>query len=217
VGKSARQQYAPGSRPWWRGFGVVFDRDMEISSSLMASAVLTKDQENKRLAYRLALVALVFAGFGFGMVPLYDVICKLTGVNGRTNVMAVAADKNTQVDTSRWVNVEFLSHSMPGVGLAFAPEQFTMRVHPGAIVHINYVVKNETTQVFVGQAIPSVTPASAAMHFQKIECFCFTQQTFQPGEVRTMPVVFVINPELNRDLGTVTLSYTFFEAVKAGV
>jgi cytochrome c oxidase assembly protein subunit 11 len=165
----------------------------------------------------LALVALVFAGFGFGMVPLYDVICKLTGLNGRTNVMAVAADKNTQVDTSRWVNVEFLSHSMPGVGLAFAPEQFSMRVHPGAIVHINYVVKNETKQVFVGQAIPSVTPAAAAMHFQKIECFCFTQQTFQPGEVRTMPVVFVINPELNRDLGTVTLSYTFFEAVKAGV
>ena len=167
------------------------------------------------MAWRLVLVAVFFSGFGFALVPLYDVICRLTGLNGRTNAVAIVPSQNTQIDTSRWVTVEFLTHTMPGVGLSFAPEQFSMRVHPGEIIHTNYVVKNPDAEVFVGQAVPSVTPAVAAPYFQKIECFCFNQQTFQPGEVRTMPVVFVINPEMSRDLGTVTLSYTFFEAPKA--
>jgi cytochrome c oxidase assembly protein subunit 11 len=190
---------------------------MEVPAALNAQALFARAQDNKRLALRLTLVALFFAGFGFAMVPLYDVICKLTGINGRTNAVAAVVDKNTQVDTSRWVTVEFLSHAMPGVGLQFAPEQFSMRVHPGALVHTNYVVKNQTNGVFVGQAVPSVTPAVAAQYLQKIECFCFNQQTFQPGETRTMPVVFVVSPELGRDFGTVTLSYTFFEAVKARI
>jgi cytochrome c oxidase assembly protein subunit 11 len=89
-----------------------------------------------------------------------------------------------------------------------------MKVHPGEVIHTNYVVKNNGIETFVGQAIPSVTPAVSAPYFEKIECFCFNQQTFKPGEVRTMPVVFVINPEMSRDLGTITLSYTFFEAPK---
>ena len=92
-----------------------------------------------------------------------------------------------------------------------------MRVHPGEIVHTTYTVKNWTSEAFVGQAVPSVTPAVAASYLEKIECFCFNQQTFQAGESRTMPVVFVVNPDLGRDLGTLTLSYTFFEAPKAPV
>lgn len=187
---------------------------MEIPSAVSAVPATALQQSNRKMAWRLLLVAVFFAGFGFALVPLYDVICRLTGLNGRTNAVAAVQSKNTQVDTSRWVNVEFLSHTMPGVGLDFTPEQFTMRVHPGEIIHTNYVVKNQGGAVFVGQAVPSVTPAVAAPYFQKIECFCFSQQTFQPGEVRTMPVVFVVNPEMSRDLGTVTLSYTFFEAPK---
>ena len=172
---------------------------------------------NQRLAWKLVLVSVFFAGFGFALVPLYDVICRLTGFNGRTNAVAAVQDKNTQVDVNRWVTVEFLSHTMPGVDLDLVPEQFSMRVHPGEMVHTNYVVKNRAQQVFVGQAVPSVTPAIAAPYFQKIECFCFSQQTLQAGETRTMPVVFVVNPEMDRDLGTVTLSYTFFEAPKARI
>lgn len=178
-------------------------------------SLVDRQRNNMRLALRLSLVALFFTAFGFAMVPLYDVICRMTGLNGKTNAVAMAVDKNTQVDATRWVNVEFLSHTMPGVGLQFKPEQFSQRIHPGAINHINYTVTNTTDRVFVGQAIPSITPAVAATHFEKLECFCFNQQTFQPGETRTMPVVFVVNPKLDRDLGTVTLSYTFFEAVKA--
>jgi cytochrome c oxidase assembly protein subunit 11 len=172
------------------------------------------EQKNLRLAYRLAGVAVLFSALGFGMVPLYDVICKWTGINGKTNAQAVAAISNTQVDTSRWVTVQFLSHSMPGVGLDFKPEQFSMRVHPGEMVYTHYVVENMSRQAFVGQAIPSVTPANGASYLQKVECFCFNQQTFGPNEVRTLPIVFYISNDIDPNLGTVTLSYTFFEAVK---
>jgi cytochrome c oxidase assembly protein subunit 11 len=171
-------------------------------------------QKNFRLAYRLAGVALVFSALGFAMVPLYDVICKWTGINGKTNAQAVAAISNTQVDTSRWVTVQFLSHAMPGAGLEFKPEHFSMKVHPGEMVYTHYVVKNMTQEPFVGQAIPSVTPANGASYLQKVECFCFNQQTFAPKEVRTLPIVFYISNDIEPNLGTLTLSYTFFEAVK---
>jgi cytochrome c oxidase assembly protein subunit 11 len=178
------------------------------------SAIARRDQKNMQLAYRLAGVAVLFSALGFGMVPLYDVICKWTGINGKPNAQAVAAISNTQVDTSRWVTVQFLSHSMPGIGLNFKPEQFSMRVHPGEMVYTHYVVENMSRQAFVGQAIPSVTPANGASYLQKVECFCFNQQTFGPNEVRTLPIVFYISNDIDPNLGTVTLSYTFFEAVK---
>jgi cytochrome c oxidase assembly protein subunit 11 len=188
---------------------------MEISPVLMGTADLDRQRRNVRLGAKLGFVALFFVGFGFAMVPFYDLICRITGLNGKTNAVAMVADKNTQVDLSRSVKVEFLSHSMPGVGLHFKPEGFSIRVHPGEISRMNYTITNTTDKVFVGQAIPSITPALAAPYFEKLECFCFSQQTFAPGETRTMPVVFVVNPKLDRDYGTVTLSYTFFEAIKA--
>jgi len=189
---------------------------MEIQTDLTADALpAERAKHNQQLGLKLALVALLFVGFGFALVPLYDVICRITGFNGRTNAEAATVNTNTQVDLARWVKVEFLSHTMPGVGLSFTPEQFSLRVNPGAIIHTQYRVKNDSNQVFVGQAIPSVTPYAAAPYFEKIECFCFSQQTFQPGEERWMPVVFVVNPELRQDMSTVTLSYTFFEAPKA--
>ncbi len=188
---------------------------MEISPVLTNTTAAERQRSNLRMAVKLGFVALFFVGFGFAMVPMYNVFCELTGLNGKTNKVAMLADQNTQVDLSRSVNVEFLSHSMPGVGLTFKPDQFSIRIHPGAISRMNYTVTNTSNQVFVGQAVPSVTPAVAAAHFEKLECFCFSQQTFQPGETRVMPVVFVVNPKLDRDLGTVTLSYAFFEAIKA--
>jgi cytochrome c oxidase assembly protein subunit 11 len=188
---------------------------VEISPVLAPLSVLQRQHNNLRLALRLGLVVAFFSVFGFALVPLYDVICELTGLNGKTNAVAAVMDKNTQIDMSRTINVEFLSHTMPGVGLTFKPEQFTLRVHPGEISRMNYSVTNNSNEVFVGQAIPSVTPAVAAQHFEKLECFCFSQQTFQPHETRVMPVVYVVNPKIGQDIGTVTLSYTFFQAVKA--
>ncbi len=170
---------------------------------------------NRRLAIQLAVVTTFFGGFGFAMVPLYDVICRITGLNGRGNATAAALPTNTQVDVQRWVKVEFLAHSMPGVGLDLRADQFSMQVHPGGVIQANYTVRNTTDQVFTGQAVPSITPAVAAPHFRKIECFCFNQQTLQPGEARTLPIVFVVDRDLNPDIRTITLSYTFFEASRA--
>lgn len=188
---------------------------MEISPVLGNHSLIERQRNNLRLAIKLGFVALFFVGFGFAMVPIYDAFCKITGLNGKTNETAAVIDKNTQIDYSRTVKVEFLSHSMPGIGLSFKPEQFSLRVHPGEISRMNYTITNHSDKVFVGQAIPSVTPAVAAQYFEKLECFCFSQQTFAPHESRTMPVVYVVNPKLDADMGTVTLSYTFFEAVKA--
>ena len=174
----------------------------------------TQKEKNARLAMKLGLVALFFCGFGFALVPLYDVICRVTGINGKTNTTAAAVPINSQVDLTRWVNVEFVGQSLPGVGLELKPETFTMRIHPGEIIHTNYVVTNKLNRSLVGQAIPSITPAVAAADFQKIECFCFSQQAFEPLQSRTLPVVFYVKPELDEHVGTITLSYTFFEAVK---
>lgn len=181
---------------------------------MSSTASQVRDLANRRFAFKLAAVAVAFGGLGFALVPLYDVICRVTGLGGRVENLPNAVVKNTQVDESRWVNVEFLSHTMPGVSLEIKPEQFKMRVHPGAIIHTHYVARNTSSQPLVGQAIPSITPAAAAPDFQKIECFCFTQQAFAPGEQRTMPITFVVKPELRDDLRTVTLSYTFFEITK---
>lgn len=174
----------------------------------------TTQTQNTRLALKLAGVAVLFAGLGFAMVPLYDAFCRITGFNGRTNSAAASVPSNTQIDTSRWVTVEFLSHTMPGVGLQFKPEQFSMRVHPGEVIHTNYIVKNLGSEPMVGQAVPSVTPAVATPFFQKIECFCFSPQAFQANETRTLPVVFYVKPDIDANLGTITLSYTFYEALK---
>ena len=176
--------------------------------------VENRQRSNLRLAWQLGLVAVFFVGFGFAMVPIYNVFCELTGLNGKANASAAVPAQNTQVDETRWVNVEFLSHTMPGVGLQFKPEVFSVRIHPGAITSVNYRITNTSSRSFVGQAVPSITPAVASLNFEKLECFCFRQQTFAPGESRVMPVVFVVKPGMDRDIGTLTLSYTFFEAVK---
>ena len=208
-------QYSPGVGHGWFCRHGLFASCLEVPPAVNQAELILRNKDNHKLAYKLGLVALFFVGFGFALVPLYDVICRALGVSGRTNAMAIAAPVNSQVDPSRWVKVEFLSHVMPGVGLEFKPEQFTMQVRPGEVSHTTYTVRNTSSQTFVGQAIPAVTPAVAAQYFNKVECFCFSQQTFAPGEVRSMPVVFVVNPALGADLSTVTLSYTFFEAPKS--
>jgi len=185
---------------------------VEVSAHLNGGSGPDLGAQNRRLALRLAGVALFFTAFGFLMVPLYDVFCTLTGFNGKTNTAPAVVEANTQVDAERWVTVEFLSHTLPGSGLQFKPEVFSQRINPGAIQRVNYTITNTSKRTFVGQAVPSVTPAAATSSFEKLDCFCFSQQTFAPGETRVLPVVFVLHPKLDRDVQTVTLSYTFFEA-----
>jgi cytochrome c oxidase assembly protein subunit 11 len=170
-------------------------------------------QANKRLALKLGAGAVVALAFGFALVPLYNVLCEATGLNGKTNAES-ASPAAVKVDKSRWVTVQFTGTIMPGLSWEFHPQVTSIRVHPGEITRVSYYAKNPTNQTIVGQAVPSVTPGQAAQHFVKLDCFCFKQQALEPGAEKEMGLTFIISPELSKEVGTVTLSYAFFPAVK---
>lgn len=173
----------------------------------------TGARKNRRLAYKLLGVVACAAVFAFALVPLYDVLCRLTGLNGKTEGVPVAALQSMKVDQSRWVTVEFTSSVMPGLSWTFYPKQSSMRVHPGQIEMAMFFAKNVTNKTVVGQAVPSVSPAQATPYFKKIECFCFKRQELQAGESRDMPLRFYVSPDIPEEVRTVTLSYAFFSAV----
>jgi cytochrome c oxidase assembly protein subunit 11 len=162
---------------------------------------------NSRTLVKLIVVTIGMFGFGFAMVPFYNKICEVTGLNsGGEQVLA----KNTQVDAARWVTLEFDANTNQGLAWQFKPMQRTMKVHPGQLVQVEYEVVNVSSKTVIGQAVPSYGPARAGKYFKKIECFCFRPQTLAAGEKRRMPVLFVLDPGMEKDLNTVTLSYTFF-------
>jgi cytochrome c oxidase assembly protein subunit 11 len=163
--------------------------------------------ENKTMLKKLAVFTIVMFAFGFALVPIYKKICEVTGVNDFAKPEQI---KNTQIDTSRTIKVEFDANTRH-LPWNFKPEITSINVHPGELTTVVYEVSNTTANAMVGQAIPSYGPTQAAMHFKKLECFCFAKQTFAAQEKRSMPVVFVIDPELPKDINTITLSYTFFE------
>ena len=171
-------------------------------------------QPHRRLARKLLLVSLAMFAFGYALVPLYDVFCELTGINGKTGRIDAKAMPANAVDRSRWVTVEFTSTVSSGMPWEFRPAVTRMRVHPGEMATTAYFARNNTDDTLVGQAVPSVAPNAAAAHFKKIECFCFTQQTLQGREAKSMPVQFVVQPDLPPDVKTITLSYTFFNTDK---
>ena len=153
-------------------------------------------------------------GFGFAMVPLYDVFCNITGVNGNTEGVKTQTEETFVEDKNRIVRVQFLSNVNQQARWEFAPVEFEIEVHPGKIYTAQFVAKNLRDQPVVGQAIPSVMPSVAALHFHKTECFCFTQQAFNSRERREMPVSFVVDPKLPEDVETITLAYTFFDVTQ---
>ena len=163
---------------------------------------------NKRILKKLIVVACAMFGFGFLLVPFYEQICEITGI--RSVIRPDSAPANTQVDYGRSVTIELDSntHGLPWV---FKPKQRSVEVHPGAITTVIYEVRNTQDRPVTGQAIPSFGPQVAGLHFKKLECFCFQQQTLAAGEVREMPVVFLVDNDLPTDVNTITLSYTFFE------
>ena len=168
-------------------------------------------QANRKLVKRLLLVVAAAGVFGFAMVPLYDALCKITGLNGKTGGAASAQKVQARkIDTSRSVTVELGGNTMQGLSWEFAPNQNTFRVHPGEIVRTAFHVKNPTNQVLKGQAVPSVSPGWTAQYFNKIECFCFKQQTLNPGESKEMPLTFFVSPELPEGVKEIALSYAFF-------
>ena len=170
--------------------------------------VRTVDRANQRMLAKLLVAALVMFGFGFAMVPFYRALCDALGLNSMFKSDAVA---ETQIDHTRFLTVEFDTNLRSDLPWTFAPVEKSVRIHPGELTQVVFEIRNNSSRPVTGQAVPSYGPQAAARHFKKLECFCFTQQTLAPGEVKRMPVVFVIGRELPQDVGTVTLSYTFFE------
>lgn len=169
-------------------------------------------RENQTMLKKLAVFVAVMFAFGFALVPIYKKICEVTGVN---DFMRPEQLKNSQVDASRTVRVEFDANTQ-NLPWSFKPEVTSMNVHPGELTTVNYEVRNTQRREMTGQAIPSYGPTLAAEYFKKLECFCFAKQTFAADEVRQMPVVFVVDRKLPADVNTITLSYTFFEMPGSG-
>jgi cytochrome c oxidase assembly protein subunit 11 len=168
--------------------------------------------ENRRLSRRLAIVAIGMFGFAFALVPFYNQICAALGINNLAQADVVS---NTQVDTSRTVTIELDSnaHNLPW---RFRPLVAEVKVHPGELTTVEYEIVNVREAPVTGQAVPSYGPQYAGEYFKKLECFCFTHQTLAPGETRRMPVTFVVDPKLPKNVNTIAVSYTFFEVAGRG-
>lgn len=175
----------------------------------MTQAAADPAVANRSLMKKLLVVALAMFGFAFALVPFYEKICEVTGIRNVFQADEVATP-NTQVDATRQISIEFDANTRR-LPWTFRPLQSSIAVHPGAVTQVVYEIRNTLDRPVTGQAVPSYGPQQAALYFKKIECFCFQQQTLAPGEVRRMPVVFVIDPRLPADVNTITLSYTFFE------
>lgn len=172
----------------------------------------TRTQLNRRTAVKIAMVALAMFGFGYALVPLYDLACQALGLNGKTGRIEAASAPATPV--TRTVTVEFTGNATSGLPWEFRPLTKRIEVRPGDTVVVNYYVRNTAAETVTGQAVPSVAPSRAAPYFKKIECFCFTQQELKAGEVREMPVRFTVMPDLAPEVQTITLSYAFFNVDK---
>ena len=185
--------------------------DHNKGSDPAAGGNATTSQANWQVVGKLAVLIFLMFGFGYAMVPIYKAICEVTGVNFLTRVDPEAEKfaGNTQVDESRTVTVVFDSNNRGAMKIK--PEIGYAEMHPGQLFTVVYDLANVGDQKTSGQAIPSYVPAGAARYFRKIECFCFDQQTLEPHSARPFQVVFVIDPELPKDINTITLSYTYFE------
>lgn len=167
---------------------------------------------NQKVVKRLGIAAVLMFGFGFAMVPLYDVFCDITGLNGKTGRIELEDALSQAVDEDRLVTVEFLGVVHSELPWEFRPMVRRIKVHPGEVTEVNYYAMNKTDNTVAGQAIPSLAPGLAAKYFNKTECFCFTRQSLGPGEGKEMPLRFVVDPALPENVRTVSLSYTFFQA-----
>jgi len=165
---------------------------------------------NSKVVKKLLLIVFAMFGFGFALVPLYDVFCDITGLNGKTNDVGVAYAADG-IDTSRTVKVQFITRMAKGIPWQFEPVINEISVHPGEVKFVNFFAKNKSEHDIIGQAVPSVSPGLAAGYFQKIECFCFTQQPLKGGEEVEMGLQFYVDLDLPTEITTLTLSYTLYD------
>ena len=170
------------------------------------------ERKKRRTLLILAGLALGMFGFGFAMVPLYGLLCQVTGVQSVQQRSEIggsgAAAAHVGVDEDRWVTVKLDATVHPDLPWSLGPMERKVRVRPGEIRRVNFVAENRSGREITGQAIPSIAPWQATGFFAKMECFCFTQQTLAGNERREMPLQFSVSPDLPADIDSLTLSYT---------
>ena len=174
---------------------------------------MSEGLSNKRLVGRLMLLVIGMFGFGFLLVPIYDVMCQAFGINGKTDKAAYVGEAKS-IDTARTLRVQFVATNAEGMQWSFGPMTDELSLHPGETREIRFVAHNPTDRPMIAQAIPSVAPSKAAAYFHKTECFCFTQQLLQPGERIEMPVRFIVDPAVPQEVRRLTLSYTLFDVTE---
>ena len=176
---------------------------------------------NKKTAGKLLIVVVAMFGFGYALVPLYDVVCQVLGIGRFADIESGKYDPKAQEqivkemaankDLTRNVTVEFITVLNGGMKWEFKSLQKEVVVHPGVMNTVDFYAKNLTGRDVIAQAVPRVLPGNATKYFTKIECFCFTQQIFKKGEARNMPLRFMVSPARPKNINTITLSYTFFD------
>jgi len=162
----------------------------------------------------LSLVVLGMFGFGFAMVPLYNLICQVTGVQSvalRTSIKPDEVKQGVTVDPNRRVTVKFDTSVTPNLPWEFEAETNVIEVTPGEVMEVMFLARNRSNDAVTGQAIPSVVPWQATGFFSKLECFCFNKQTLEGGERAEMPLRFVVSPDLPPNIESLTLSYNFMK------
>jgi cytochrome c oxidase assembly protein subunit 11 len=171
---------------------------------------MTQANANNKMVIKLVVIVFGMFGFGFALVPLYDVFCDVTGINGKTENTA-AVYESIEIDESREVTVEFITRTNTGMPWEFRAQTSRMKVHPGELNTVSFYVRNPASNNMMAQAIPSVSPGMAALYLNKTECFCFNQQPLSAGAEAYMPMQFYVDPQLPEDISYFTVQYTLFD------
>jgi cytochrome c oxidase assembly protein subunit 11 len=176
---------------------------------------MTQEEDKTRRAHlvftwKLVGVALLSFGFAFALVPLYNVLCSVTGYGDQSRLLKRAKDVE-HPDPSRTITIEFVTGLGSAGGWEFRPVQQTLEIHPGQLYEATFYAHNLTGRDQVAQAVPNISPSQVAEYFHKTECFCFSPQHFNKDEARTMPVRFIVDPQLPKYVDRITLAYTFYD------
>ena len=168
------------------------------------------DKPVKKTVRQMLLIVVGMFGFGFALVPLYDVFCDITGLNGKTSDTAYEA-VDVVVDTSRTVKIQFVATNNENMPWEFKPTVSSMNVHPGEVASTEFFARNPRSVAMIAQAVPSLVPFKAAEYFHKTECFCFNQQPLAADASAELPLIFYVDADLPASINTLTLSYTLYD------
>lgn len=172
-----------------------------------------RKQANRTLTRNLLVMTAASFAFGWALIPLYDVFCKVAGI-GSAEAKEGRVTVHEAVDANREVTVEFVADPASVGSFEFKPKVASMRIHPGKLYDTEFYAKNLTPVASVAQAVPSISPSMAARYFHKTECFCFNPQRFAGSEARNLPVRFIVDPGLPANVDKLTVAYTIFDTTQ---